>query len=67
MQYNPEIVLLADACYEMYELEELENTEFILGELSYVQEQLSISEIETAINLARCWKELDSADGSIVH
>lgn len=50
------ILYLADACFEMYTLGELENVSFMLRELSYTQDLFNLDEILNVIEQAREWK-----------
>jgi hypothetical protein len=67
MNISNEILNLADACFEMYLLEELEDVSFMIEELRYCSPHLSNYENLQAIYLAQQWKNLEQQTRCLLH
>lgn len=61
------LLIVADACFEMFSMKELRNPLRILPELSTEFPDLSKEEILEAIRLALSWRRLLRAAGKPVH
>jgi len=61
------LLMLADACFEMFSIRELRNPVTILPELSTEFPELSKEEIFEAAHLALSWRRLLRAAGKPVH
>jgi hypothetical protein len=61
------ILIVADACFEMFSMKELRNPLGILPELSTEFTDLTREEILEAIRLALSWRRLLRAAGRPVH
>jgi hypothetical protein len=61
------LLIVADACFEMFSIKELRNPLRILPELSTEFPDLSKEEILEAIRLALSWRRLLRAAGKPVH
>ena len=58
MRTRVEILKLADACHEMYELEDLQDGAYMMRHLSSHHPELARHELLEAILLALHWKSL---------
>ncbi len=61
------LLIVADACFEMFSIKELRHPVHILPELSMEFPDLSKEEILDAIRLALSWRRLLRAAGKPVH
>ena len=67
MVCSKEVIKVADSCYEMYLLEELENMPFMLKELQSSAPHLTESQNKEAVYLAAQWKVLEKNRNYLPH